>query len=182
MTCHVHLFCSTHVLVSCKIWIMCFSIRTIVWVIKDCRWPLLIAISNPFSSLRAQFTSMQWKENCVHVDLFYIHKKKWVLYFLHFSWVEWPPGGGESWEEGGGLQCGGGWRERRNPGRERVENEQILWERRGVRGMGRGHHFGPHSGSYHNFHDEGPQRMSHPPKQSGGRQHHHRGRHRLAPR
>ncbi|XP_070759002.1 constitutive coactivator of peroxisome proliferator-activated receptor gamma [Enoplosus armatus] len=71
-----------------------------------------------------------------------------------------PPGGGENWrqrgETTGGHRNGGGWRERG------------------------GQHFHPRPDSY--CHDGEPQNMSRPPNQPRGRSHHHRGRHKLAPR
>ncbi|XP_049421295.1 constitutive coactivator of peroxisome proliferator-activated receptor gamma [Epinephelus fuscoguttatus] len=96
------------------------------------------------------------------------------------------PPGGENWRERGETtgdhrHGGGGWRERgeaRGDPRE-YENSERLWDRGG--GM-RGGHFHPHSHSYSNWHDGGPQNWSCPPRQSRGRSYRNTGRYQLAPR
>ncbi|XP_030271468.1 constitutive coactivator of peroxisome proliferator-activated receptor gamma [Sparus aurata] len=88
-------------------------------------------------------------------------------------------GGGDSWRERGEMtqsprHRGGWW------GRGEAKQDQSEYKDRGRPWEGGGQHFHPHS--YPDFYDGEPPNTSRPPKQSGGRSHHRRGRYRLAPR
>lgn len=95
-----------------------------------------------------------------------------------------PSDGRENWRERGEQTVdhkrGKGWRESRR------ETDERLWERggnRGGRGMRGAHHFEHHHPHFSdNFGGGGPPNIRHPPRQSGFRSRHNRGRYQLAPR